>query len=37
MAVRNIAPQDDGTVLCWIQIELGSPLNYRVQLLVGND
>jgi hypothetical protein len=37
MAVHNIAPQDDGTVLCWIQIEWGSALNYRVQLFVSSD
>jgi hypothetical protein len=37
MAVHNIAPQDDGSVLCWVQIEWGAALNYRVQLLVSND
>lgn len=37
MSVRNVAPRDDGIIDMWIQIEWGSPLNYRVQVVVSND
>jgi hypothetical protein len=37
LAVENIAPQDDGTVLCVIGTNWSSPINYKVQFLVSND
>jgi hypothetical protein len=37
MAIMNIAPQDNGTVLLWVSVNWDSDLNIRIQLLVCND
>jgi hypothetical protein len=37
MSVRNIAPLDTGVVQLWVQVDWGSDLNIRIQLLVSND
>lgn len=37
MEVLNISPQDNGSVLLWMQVNWGSDLNLRVELIRVND
>jgi hypothetical protein len=34
MVVQNIAPQDNNTVMLRINIDWGSPLNYKINLMI---